>query len=123
AELGTGGRTLIDGNGERHGPYDLVIAADGSVSELHAAAPRVRSRGYPWGALWVVAADPGSAADRRLHQIVDGAGTMMGLLPTGMAPGSDAPIASLFWSIRVDRLDAWRAAGLPAWRDAVLRLE
>jgi 2-polyprenyl-6-methoxyphenol hydroxylase-like FAD-dependent oxidoreductase len=54
---------------------------------------------------------------------VDGAHTLLGLLPTGLDPERGVPIVSLFWSMRADRLDAWRAAGLPAWRDAVLRLE
>lgn len=114
------GRWLVDGEGGRHGPYDLVIVAGGSFSELHGTAARVRT--YPWGALWLVADDPGFAADRRLYQIVDGAHTLFGLLPTGTDPRG-VPIVSLFWSLRADRLDAWRAAGLAAWRDAVLRLE
>src|SRR5262249_50505560 len=51
-----GGRWLVDALGNRHGPFDLVIAADGAASALHAAAGvPVRSRLYPWGALWFVA--------------------------------------------------------------------
>lgn len=117
------GRWLVDAGGGRHGPYELVIVADGSVSELHAAAPHVRVRTYPWGALWLVADDPGFAADRRLYQVVDGAHTLFGLLPTGLDPGRGVPIVSLFWSMHAERVDAWRAAGLAAWRDAVLRIE
>ncbi len=122
-DLDRGGRWLVDAQGGRHGPYELVIVADGSSSGLHAAARRVRARTYPWGALWLVADDPGFAEDRRLYQIVDGAHTLFGLLPTGLDPERGVPIVSLFWSLRADRLDAWRAAGLPAWRDSVLRLE
>jgi 2-polyprenyl-6-methoxyphenol hydroxylase-like FAD-dependent oxidoreductase len=32
------------------------------------------------------------------------------------------PLISLFWSMRADRVEAWRAAGLGAWRDRVLEL-
>lgn len=116
-------RVLIDERGEHHGPFDLVIAADGSVCELHAEAPRVRSRPYPWGALWLVVDDPGISADRTLHQVVEGARRMLGFLPTGMAPGRDAPVISMFWSLRADQLDGWRARGLAAWRDEVLGLD
>jgi 2-polyprenyl-6-methoxyphenol hydroxylase-like FAD-dependent oxidoreductase len=122
-ELHGDDRWLVDAGRARHGPFDLVVAADGSVCELHAAAPRVRSRPYPWGALWMVAPDPGFAAERRIYQIVDGAHTMLGFLPTGLLPGTTTPIVSLFWSIRADRVEAWRRAGLAAWRDRVLALE
>ena len=74
--------------------------------------------------MWLVAPDPGGfTAARTIHQLVDGARHMLGFLPTGLAPGTDAPVVSLFWSIRADRVDAWRAAGLAAWREHVLRFE
>lgn len=149
SQLDGAGRWLTSEEGERLGPYQLVIAADGSVCELHGCAPRVQSRAYPWGALWLVAEDTaGFAAERRIHQIVDGAHTMLGFLPTGCAPshggegagegaaaGAGAvagsgdrglggkQVVSMFWSLRADRVDAWRAAGLSPWRDRVLRLE
>ncbi len=123
SELAGDARVLVDERGTQHGPFDLVIAADGSVSELHACGSRVRSKPYPWGALWVVVDDPGFAAERTLHQRVDGARHLLGFLPTGMAPGRDAPVVSMFWSLRVDRLEAWRAAGLATWRDEVLALD
>ena len=48
---------------------------------------------------------------------------MIGLLPTGLAPGGERRVVSLFWSLHGERVDAWRAAGLAAWRDQVLRLD
>lgn len=117
------GRYLVLDDGERCGPFDLVIAADGGVCELHASARKVKTTPYPWGALWVVADDTDFARDRRIYQIVDGAHTMLGFLPTGLAPGRDVPVVSLFWSIRADRVDDWRRAGLAPWRDRVLALE
>jgi 2-polyprenyl-6-methoxyphenol hydroxylase-like FAD-dependent oxidoreductase len=102
--------------------HDLVVVADGAVSELHddLAIPH-RIRPYPWGALWFVAADPERRYTGELHQIVDGARHMCGLLPTGDGP--DGPVVSLFWSLRADRVAAWRAAGLDAWKADVLRFD
>ncbi len=42
---------------------------------------------------------------------------MAGVLPLGDTSGeSSAPVA-FFWSLRADRLQAWRDAGLDAWKD------
>jgi 2-polyprenyl-6-methoxyphenol hydroxylase-like FAD-dependent oxidoreductase len=123
-ELDARGRWLVDERGERHGPYHLVIAADGGVCELHAAAPHVKIMPYPWGALWVVAPDvPGFTPEKRIYQVIDRCHTMLGFLPTGLGPRGDTPLVSMFWSIRADRVDTWRAAGLAKWRDSILRLE
>jgi len=44
--------TLIDAGGGRHGPFDLVIVADGSASRLRAQLrPAARAPLYPWGAV------------------------------------------------------------------------
>lgn len=123
SELSASGRALVDDRGRTHGPFDLVIAADGSVSELHKDAPRVTSTAYPWGALWLVVEDTKFNAERTLHQTVDGAGRMLGLLPTGKPPGKETSCVSMFWSLRADRVDAWRGAGLSAWREEVLRVD
>lgn len=117
------GRWLTLASKERCGPFDFVVAADGSVCELHECAKQVKSKVYPWGALWFVATDTDFAADRRIYQIVDKAHTMLGFLPTGIDPQRHVPVVSLFWSIRADRVDDWRRAGLAPWRDKVLRLE
>lgn len=119
------GRRLRDTAGNQHGPFDLVVVADGSVSELHAEAGAGASqRPYPWGAVWFVAQDRGNTLtdDRRVLQIVDGARRMFGLLPTGLAPRGDAPVVSVFWSIRADRVAALRARGLAAWQAEALAL-
>jgi 2-polyprenyl-6-methoxyphenol hydroxylase-like FAD-dependent oxidoreductase len=110
----------------RHGPFELVVAADGSLSELHASAGvPVRARPYPWGALWFVAVDRGNTltADRQVVQVVDGPRRMFGLLPTGRAPRGDDLVVSVFWSIRADRVAALRARGLAAWRAEALALD
>src|SRR5688500_4042409 len=46
---------LLDTRGRRHGPFDLVLVADGAESALrqrHGAV--VRAPRYPYGALWTV---------------------------------------------------------------------
>lgn len=102
--------------------FDLVVVADGAVSELHDDTAIPHSiRPYPWGALWFVAADPDRRYAGELFQVVDGARHMCGLLPTGVGPTGQ--VVSLFWSLRADRLAAWRAAGLAAWKAEVLRFD
>lgn len=111
----------LTGPGGALGRHDLVIAADGAVSELHASAGvPVRSRAYPWGALWFVADDPGTDWQAELRQVVTGARRMYGLLPTGHGPDRDRPVVSLYWSLRVDTHARWRADGLDAWKREVL---
>ncbi|MEJ7602456.1 MAG: NAD(P)/FAD-dependent oxidoreductase [Kofleriaceae bacterium] len=123
-EVDTRGRWLIDQHGTRHGPYERAIAADGGVCELHAAASKVKTTPYPWGALWVVAPDvPDFTSEKRIYQVIDRCHTMLGFLPTGLGPHGDRPVVSMFWSIRADRVEAWRGHGLARWRDTILRLE
>ena len=51
--------TLHAEDGRAFGPFDLAIIGDGSASALRAALrPKARAPIYPWGALWVNAADP-----------------------------------------------------------------
>ncbi len=47
------GRTVVDANGIRHGPYDVVVVADGAASQLRGSVGRIKlDAPYPWGALW-----------------------------------------------------------------------
>ena len=122
-----GALRLVDAGGALHGPHDLVVAADGARSRLRDDTGLTRSATpYPWGALWLVARDPGRRWGAELHQFVDGTRGMVGLLPTGIGPEGDdredGPLVSLFWSIRCDAVDAWREGGLDRWKAAVLRL-
>lgn len=95
--------------GER---YDRVVVASGARSGLRPPGARVRP--YPWGALWcVLHAEP---TPHVLTQRFRDTRQMVGMLPSG--PG----LTSLFWSIRRDALDAWRAAGLDAWKRLVAAL-
>ncbi len=119
-----GRRALTAAGGEPLGEFELVVLAGGAESSaLLGGALGARSTPYPWGALWFVARDPERAFAGRLHQVVDGSRRMVGLLPTGLAPGGETPVVSLFWSARVDRMSELRAAGLARWKEAVLALE
>lgn len=115
-----GEQVTIRGDGGELGTHALVIAADGSISELHATAGvPVRASEYAWGALWFVADDPEQRFAGELYQVVRGARRMYGILPTGRGPTSDRPVVSLYWSLRLADHAAWRAAGLAAWKEEV----
>ncbi|MDB4936277.1 MAG: Oxidoreductase [Labilithrix sp.] len=123
---------FIDVNRQRHGPHELVVVADGARSQLRDdTGTSKRIAPYPWGALWFVgkdARDPDDASTRTLHQVVDGNQRFLGMLPTGHGPsrllGSTLGprLVSLFWSIRCDRVDAWRKRGLGPWKDELAKL-
>lgn len=111
--------TVLGPDGPR-GRHALVVVADGAVSELHASAGvPVTSRGFAFGALWFVADDPGPRFTDELHQVVDGARRMYGILPTGRGPTDERPVVSLYWSLEVAAYERWRAAGLDAWKAEV----
>lgn len=100
------------------GPFDLVIVADGTLSQLRDDHAR-RDVAYPWGALWFVTEARDGAFGRELYQVATGARQLYGILPTGLGPSGDAPIVSLFWSMRASQLDAWRTSDLEAWKTQV----
>jgi len=109
-----GEQLFLDG----HGPFELVVVADGAASAVRTGA--VRDAVYPWGALWFVAEDPDRTFTRELYQIAKGAKRLYGVLPTGLGPRGDTPIVSLFWSLAARDLEAWRAGDLAAWKREVL---
>ena len=109
---------LIGQTGERHGPYDLVVVADGSTSNLRRhLRPRARAPIYPWGAVWANAEDAGGQFSGVLHQRYRRASTMMGILPIGRGPEDEGPLVSFFWSIRLDQMDGFLAGDLGRWRE------
>jgi 2-polyprenyl-6-methoxyphenol hydroxylase-like FAD-dependent oxidoreductase len=108
-------------SGARHGPHELIVVADGAKSRLRDDTHvRKRIRPYPWGALWFVGDDPEPRFHSQLYQVVNGTRRLAGFLPTGLGPEGHTPKVSLFWSIRCDRLEAWREAGLDAWKREIL---
>ncbi len=117
------GKVALFRDGAVLGEFDCAVIADGTRSELraglsipHKVAP------YPWGALWTIVPDEGSTPGV-LRQWFHHAQQMLGLMPTGYAYGRLAqPVLSLFWSLPANGLQAWREAGLDAWKRTVLKL-
>lgn len=112
---------LVDTRGQTHGPFDLVVIADGSASRLRRLVrPRARAPLYPWGAVWANARDFDGRFSGALHQRYDAASTMMGVLPIGAGPDGAIGQVSLFWSLPVADMDAFFAGDLAAWRSRAL---
>jgi 2-polyprenyl-6-methoxyphenol hydroxylase-like FAD-dependent oxidoreductase len=61
---------LCDANKTRHGPYDVVVAADGAHSPIRQQLPTlvVRNRSYPWAALVCLVNAPDDWASDCLSQ-------------------------------------------------------
>lgn len=109
---------LVDAAGARHGPFDLVVVADGSASRLRAQLrPGTKAPVYPWGAVWANARDEAGAFAGSLSQRYDRASTMMGVLPIGRGPdGGPAELVSFFWSLPVTQMDGFLGGDLSEWR-------
>ncbi len=103
--------------------HELVVIADGSRSSLRGQTGLACSdRLYPWGAVWSVLRDPQRQYGSTLWQWYRGARQMLGIMPTGLAPGGQGPVVSLFWSLRADQFRILREAGLEAFKHQVLAL-
>ncbi len=119
---------LRDERGQRLGPHDLVVVADGARSTLRRHAPGVVDvRPYEWGALWTIVPDPGATYTDacELFQVVEGTQRMLGLLPCGLGPEGQGstPLVTVYWSLRGDDIEGFRRRGLTAFRDEVFRYD
>lgn len=103
---------LVEASGARHGPFDLIIAADGAHSQLRSRLlPHARAPIYPWGCIWTTTPDlAGIGAAGLLRQRVHGTTLMMGLLPTGHDK------LTMYWSMPMRALGRSRTIDLEAWR-------
>ena len=118
--IDAGGRRLRDAPGREFGPYDLVVAADGSASCLRAAIGQAQlDRPYPWGALWCLLAQDEWQHTNELRQRYVAARKMIGMLPVGTRPDDPTPRLSFFWSIRTSEFEAWQQGGIAAWLDEI----
>lgn len=121
---------LTDAGGDVHGPYDLVVVADGSASSLRAQVGEVAyDRPYPWGAQWCLVPAEGWAWADELRQRYHRARRMVGMLPVGTRPDDPVPRISFFWSAPVAALDgppaaaeAWRADVAAVWPEVLPHL-
>lgn len=104
---------LLDACGVRHGPFDFVIAADGSRSRLRAACGlRATVTKYTHGSLWVIA--PGTGVPGKLLQVVRGNRSLMGLLPIGDG------LATLYWGVPLNQYEQVKHRGLDALKQEIL---
>ena len=117
------GVVLLDRSaGERHGPHEMVVVCNGARSSLRDdTAHHKRVTKYPWGALWAVLPDRELHYRGVLRQVVNGTRRLIGLLPTGRGPTGDDRLVSLFFSLRGDQLDAFRAGDFGVWKSSVVR--
>lgn len=110
---------LVDAEGRVEGPFDLVLLCDGAQSTLRAQSGiGCQATRYPWGALWFIGKRPPELAADTLWQRVGSTRELVGFLPTGTRDD----LVSLFWSIRLDRVAAWRQGNLDTWKREVLAL-
>lgn len=109
------GGVLTDASGARHGPFELVVGADGSASALRTGSGLVRwSHEYAYGALWTVGRS--SEVRGELRQVVRGTRDLLGLLPLG------GDRCNFFFSQRHDRYAEVVERGFDLWRHRVLAL-
>jgi 2-polyprenyl-6-methoxyphenol hydroxylase-like FAD-dependent oxidoreductase len=107
-------RRFVLADGSRSPEHDLLVDATGLNSPLVARY----GKWLAYGALWTTLDWPedGPFDARLLEQRYRRARQMAGVLPVGQGK------LCFFWSIRADTHDAWRRAGLAAWKDEVCRL-
>jgi 2-polyprenyl-6-methoxyphenol hydroxylase-like FAD-dependent oxidoreductase len=121
--IGDDTRRIQDDEGRWHGPFDLIVAADGAASSLRQHTRNVRQDApYPWGALWCLVPQGDWEWGDELRQRYVAARKMIGLLPVGTRPGDDVPRLSFFWSLPVADFDRWQRDGLQPWLDEVANL-
>ncbi len=109
-----GGVSLTDQGGRRHGPFDLVVVADGSRSQLRKAFGfRASVHEYAHGTLWITA--PCVAVQRELLQVVRGNAKMLGMLPLGDG------LCSMYWGLPVVEFPRLKAQGLASLKAEILR--
>jgi 2-polyprenyl-6-methoxyphenol hydroxylase-like FAD-dependent oxidoreductase len=114
------GRPWLDVQGSAVG-LDLAVIADGAASGLPARAGlAVASTTYEWGALWAMFDVAHWPDETLLEQRYHATSRMYGLMPTARVGGKLR--LSMFWSMRRDAYDAWKARPLAGWKDELLAL-
>lgn len=115
------GDSLIDRDGGEHGPFDLIIAADGAHSALRHAIPGVlrRERHYPWGAMWCLLPAAGWPHAHVLQQRYAGTREMIGVLPVGRCVDRDDRWLTFYFSLPGNEVDAFDAPALERLRGRV----
>lgn len=98
--------------GKELGPFEAVVAADGSRSAMRAhSGLESKVTDYADGALWMAA--PFRGDPQRLIQIVHTDGRLVGVLPVGHGQ------CSFFWGAREAEWNEIRNGGFEAWKQRV----
>ena len=118
--------TLTDQAGNTHGPYDLVLVADGAHSNLRRQFPHLvkRDQLYPWGALWCSVEDRTGFSHGVLEQRYRASAEMLGILPVGRLPTEpvNTKRVTLYWSVPRDSFTQFEQQPIQHWRDKVCAL-
>jgi 2-polyprenyl-6-methoxyphenol hydroxylase-like FAD-dependent oxidoreductase len=121
--LSEDGKYLIDAAGQQHGPFDLVIGADGAHSLLRRQPGIVqREKLYPWGAMWCLLPATGWPHASVLQQRYAGTREMIGLLPVGRRDDSDQRWLTFYYSLPGEQVDAFDGDALERLRQRVTTL-
>lgn len=119
-EVDTQRGRLRQADGRWHGPFDLVVAADGSASQLRGVVdPQRRDVPYPWGALWCLVEQGDWAWPEELRQRYVAARKMIGFLPVGTRPDDATARLSFFWSLPANGFADWQQQGMAQWQREV----
>lgn len=107
-------------DGSRESGFDAIVIANGTQSALRGKLniPQ-RCKPYPWGALWAIRPHVPTHPGNKLRQLFSRADVMIGLLPTGIAPGEAHSCVSFFWSLPAANFAAWRERDFAAWKAEV----
>ncbi|RUL69599.1 FAD-dependent oxidoreductase [Dyella choica] len=107
------GRWLLDSQGERHGPFDLIVSADGAHSRLRRSVPGLVQREtlYPWGALWCLLRADDWPYPHELRQRYAGTREMIGMLPVGRRVDHPGRWLTFYFSLPGDQVDAFDEHG------------
>lgn len=117
------GHDLIDDAGRGHGPFDLIVAADGANSVMRASSGLVvRDPVYPWGAMWCLLPAEGWPHATELRQRYDGTRTMLGVLPVGTRPDREGRWLTFYYSLAGTHIDAFDAEALATMQSEVAAL-
>ena len=106
--------TLLDDRGERHGPFDFVLAADGARSAFRKVCHLpARVHKYAHGTLWIIA--PSAGVPGKLLQVVRGTDRLFGLMPMGDG------LCTLYWGLPLRDFAKLKARGLEALKKEILQ--
>jgi 2-polyprenyl-6-methoxyphenol hydroxylase-like FAD-dependent oxidoreductase len=115
--------TLRSSEGRECAGFDLLIVADGARSKFRDLTQRSGiNHGYRWGAHWFIGKNNDVFPENELYQVVDGTRRLGGFLATGRELDGGDSLVSLFWSIKIEDDEAWRAKPLTEWKAQILAL-